>query len=120
MPFTFWPRYFLEAQGYGINESMVYEDNQSAILPEKNGQASSSKRTKHINIRYFSVTDRIAQNNLSVEWCPSGDLISDFMTKTPQGGLFNNFRDLIKGVTCTTGKRYKDALNKIGVTTNQD
>jgi hypothetical protein len=27
-----WTRYFLEAQGYGVNDSIVYQDNQSAML----------------------------------------------------------------------------------------
>ena len=36
----------------------MYQDNQSDILLEKNGKASSSKRTKYLNIRYlFSPTE---------------------------------------------------------------
>ena len=57
MPMVIWMRYFLEAQGYGVKDNIVYQDNQSAILLEKNGKASSSKRTKHINIRYFFVKE---------------------------------------------------------------
>jgi hypothetical protein len=98
MPAICWTRYFLEAQGYAVNENIVYQDNQSAILLEKNGKASSSKRTKHINVRYFFVTDRIAKGELNVEWCPTGDMIADFMTKPLQGALFKRFRDLIMGV----------------------
>ena len=45
-----WTRYFLDAQGYNINNCIVYQDNKSAILLEQNGRASSSKRTRHINI----------------------------------------------------------------------
>ena len=45
-----WTRYFLEAQGYNINDCVIYQDNKSAILLEQNGRASSSKRTRHINI----------------------------------------------------------------------
>ena len=52
-----WTRYFLEAQGYIMSDSIVYQDNQSAILLEKHGKASISKRTRHINIRYFFVCD---------------------------------------------------------------
>jgi hypothetical protein len=48
-----WTRYFLEAQGYGVKDSIIHQDNQSSILLEKQGRASSSKRTRHINIRYF-------------------------------------------------------------------
>ena len=40
-----WTRYFLEAQGYNINNCVIYQDNKSAMLLEQNGQASSSKRT---------------------------------------------------------------------------
>ena len=40
-----WTRYFLDAQGYNINDCIVYQDNKSAILLEQNGQASSSKWT---------------------------------------------------------------------------
>jgi hypothetical protein len=98
MPAVLWTRYFLEAQGYGVQESIVYQDNQSAILMEKNGKASSSKRTKHINIRFYFVTDRITKGDLLVEWCPTGDMIADFMTKPNQGSLFTKFRDQIMGV----------------------
>jgi hypothetical protein len=62
MPQILWMRYFLEAQGYGVKDSIVNQDNQSAILLEKNGRASSSKRTRHINIRYFFVTNRVESN----------------------------------------------------------
>jgi hypothetical protein len=99
MPAVLWTRYFLEAQGYGVRENIVYQDNKSAILMEKNGKASSSKRTKHINIRYYFVTDRISKKDLTVEWCPTGDMTGDYMTKPNQGALFTKFRDQIMGVT---------------------
>jgi hypothetical protein len=88
----------MDAQGYGIQENIVFQDNKSAILMERNGKASSSKRTKHINIRYYFVTDRINKQELTVEWCPTGDMIGDFMTKPTQGALFKKFRDQIMGV----------------------
>jgi hypothetical protein len=88
----------MEAQGYKVNENIVYQDNQSAILLERNGKASSSKHTKHINVRYFFVNDRIKNQELMVEWCPTGDMIADFMTKPTQGALFKKFRDQIMGV----------------------
>ena len=98
MPAVLWTRYFMEAQGYGIQENIVFQDNKSAILMEKNGKASSSKRTKHINIRYYFVTDPINKKDLKVEWCPTGDMVGDFMTKPNQGALFTKFRDQIMGV----------------------
>jgi hypothetical protein len=98
MPAICWTRYFVEAQGREVREKIVYQDNRSAMLLEKNGKALSSKRTKHINIRYYFVTDRINQQGLTIEWCPTGDMITDFMTKPTQGALFKKFRDQIMGV----------------------
>ena len=42
-----WTKYFLEAQEYSTEQTVVYQDNKSAILLEKNGKMSSSKRTTH-------------------------------------------------------------------------
>jgi hypothetical protein len=95
MPQILWTRYFLEAQGYGVNDSIINQDNQSSILLEKHGRASSSKRTRHINIRYFFVTDRVAAKEVSVQYCPTGEMIADFFTKALQGTLFRKFRDFI-------------------------
>ena len=103
MPAILWTRYFLEAQGYGVRENIVYQDNLSAILLEKNGKASSSKRTKHINVRYYFVTDRIKKGDLSVEWCPTEDMTGDFLTKPNQGSTFTKFRDQLMGVVEAKG-----------------
>ena len=95
MPSILWTRNFLKAQGYEVTENLLYQDNKSSILLEKNRKASSSKRTRHILIRYFFVTDRIAKGELTVEWCPTANMIADFMTKTLQGALFRKFRDIV-------------------------
>ena len=38
-----WTNYFLEAQGYGSQDTILYQDNKSAILLENNGKGSSGK-----------------------------------------------------------------------------
>jgi hypothetical protein len=73
----------MEAQGYQVQDNILFQDNKSAILLEKNGKALSSKCTKHVNIWYFFITR---------------DMIGDFMTKPLQGALFQKFRDQIMGV----------------------
>jgi hypothetical protein len=94
-----WTRYFLEEQGYKISENTLYQDNQSAMLLENNGRASSSKRTRHINVRYFFVTDRIKSKEVKVEYCPTGDMVADYFTKPLQGSAFWKLRDIIMNVT---------------------
>ncbi len=36
-----------------------------------------------------------------MEWCPTKDMIADFMTKPLQGSLFKKFRDVIMGSITT-------------------
>jgi hypothetical protein len=100
MPAICWTRYFMNAQGYCVKDNILFQDNKSSILLEKNGKASSSKRTTHINIWYFFITDRVSkEEEVSVIWCPTGDMIGDYATKLLQGALFRKFRDQIMGVT---------------------
>ena len=44
MPQILWKKYFLEAQGYGIDKNILYLDNTNAVLLEKNGKKSSTKK----------------------------------------------------------------------------
>jgi hypothetical protein len=92
-----WTRYFLEAQGYGTN-SVLHQDNQASIRMEENGKASSGRRTRHINIRYFFIADRVAKKEVSIIYCPTKLMVADYFTKPLQGALFYKFRDQILGV----------------------
>ena len=91
-----WTRYFLIFQGYNVSHNIVYLDNQSVMLLERNGKASSSTCTKHINVRYNFVKDRIDSNEVTIKWCPTKD-IADFMTKPLLGAAFTKFWDHIMG-----------------------
>ena len=71
MPQMLWTRYFLEAQGYGIDENILYQDNMSAMLLEKNGKKSSTKNTKHINVRYYFIKDRVETGDVVIKHCPT-------------------------------------------------
>ena len=93
-----WTQLFLEAQGYGINRNVLYQDNKSTILLENNGKRSSSKRTRAINIRYFFLTDQIEKGRLQVVYCPTEDMTADFFSKPLQGTLFQKFKREIMGV----------------------
>ena len=67
------------------------------MLLETNGIYSSSKRTKHINVRYFFIQDRIQKGEMDVKYCPTDDMIADFFTKPLQGAKFIKFRNMIMG-----------------------
>ncbi len=59
MPIILWTRYFLLSQGYGVVENLLLQDNRSSILLERNRRASSCKRTRHVNIQYFFISDQV-------------------------------------------------------------
>ena len=93
-----WTRYFLEAQGYEVKDNVLKQDNQSAIRLETNGRASAGKRSRHLNIRYFFVTDQVNKGLISIRYCPTDDMDSDYNTKPLQGKKFIKFRCRIMGM----------------------
>lgn len=99
LPQVLWTRYFLEAQGYGVKDNIIHQDNQSTMLLANNGKASSSKRTRHINIRYFFITDRVDAGEASLKYCPTEEMTADFFTKPLQGSRFRQFRQLVLNTT---------------------
>ena len=101
MPMILWTNYFLHGQGYESTNTVLYQDNQSAILLENNGRKSSGKRTKHISMRYYFITNRIRRKELSVEYCPTQLMVADFFTKPLQGALFIKFRSIIMNLDDT-------------------
>ena len=77
LPLILWSRLFTVAQGMKIDDNILYQDNISAIRMETNGKASCTKRTKHIEIRYFYITDKVKSGEISIEHCPTKEMISD-------------------------------------------
>ncbi len=51
-----------------VARNIIYQDNKSAVLLEDNGKKSSGKRTRHLDIRYFLVTDAIARKDCETKW----------------------------------------------------
>jgi hypothetical protein len=93
-----WTKLFMDRQGYRVTSNILYQDNKSAILLETNGQGSSSKRTRALNIRYFFLSDQVAKGNLEIQYMPTDAMWGDYMTKPLQGKLFQKFRKAIMGM----------------------
>lgn len=136
LPKHIWYRYFRIAQGEADHPDrliakkhknggdILYQDNESAMLLETNGRMSAGKGSKHIHIRYFFVTDRVTKGEITVEHCPTENMIADYFTKPLQGKLFNKFRNLILGINeedfGTYKQQYQMALEKYGLTNEQE
>ena len=92
-----WARQFMEAQGIDVELNVIYRDNTSSMKLEENGKESSGKRTRHFDIKYFFITDLIKRNEVSIKFCPTDDMIADYMTKPLTGAKFCKFRKFIMG-----------------------
>jgi hypothetical protein len=68
------------AQGYNVPPAKIWQDNQSTMAMVKNGQPNND-RTRHIDIRYFWVADRVALGELEINYMPTLDMIADILTK---------------------------------------
>jgi hypothetical protein len=86
------------AQGYSVTQNLLLQDNKSCMMLEKNGKASSSKCTQHIDIQYFFITDRVNMKEVEIKWCPTKEMVADFITKPLQGSHFRRLRNLIMGM----------------------
>ena len=63
IPYHIWMIIFLRYQGYEVKKKVLYQDNQSAIKMETNGQNSCTGNSRHIDIRFFFVHDRIKKES---------------------------------------------------------
>jgi hypothetical protein len=98
MNFVEWIQLFVEQQVECLNDKsilnkigcdvIIQQDDTSTIQLENNGQASSTKRTRHINTQYFYVTSMIDDGRMRVIYWPTKRMMSDYLTKPLQGSLF--------------------------------
>jgi hypothetical protein len=90
---------FIEAQGHKVKANIIYQDNTSAMKLELHGKASSGKRTRHFDIKFFYFTDLIKRNKMQVKYCPTNEMVADYMTKPLVGSKFIEFKNRIMGKT---------------------
>ncbi|TMW61094.1 hypothetical protein Poli38472_014555 [Pythium oligandrum] len=68
----------------------VFEDNQGAIALAKNPEFH--KRTKHIDIRYHFVREKVEDGQVVLEYCPTQEMLADLMTKPLAAAQFDALR----------------------------
>jgi hypothetical protein len=94
-PQMVWTTQFLESQGFQINRTILHQDNTSSILIERNGRQSSTKRTRHMNVRFFYIKELVDSGMITIEHCPTSHMLADFFTKPLQDHQFRKLRDQI-------------------------
>ena len=99
LPYNIWYIMFLGAQGYRIKNNILFQDNESAIKMETNGRNSCTGNSRHIEIKYFWVKDRVDRKEIRIQYCPTWLMLADYFTKALQGSLFVKYRNIIMGYT---------------------
>ena len=109
MTFVMWMEHFFESQVQSVNTNSplkplgldvtIEQDKISAIQLERNGWRLNSKRTKHMNVQYFYINNRLKAGDISrVIYKPTGDMKSNYLTKALQGKAFHTYRTTLMGL----------------------
>ena len=69
----------------------IHEDNQGTIAMSKN--PILHKRTKHINIKFHFVREKIQDKTIELKYCPTHEMVADIFTKPLQRGQFEKLRE---------------------------
>jgi hypothetical protein len=65
--------------GVDITPMKIYGDNQSALAIAKNPQYH--KRTKHFDIKHHYIREKINDQTIIVDYCPTENMTADIFTK---------------------------------------
>jgi hypothetical protein len=93
-----WCAKFLEFQGHDFGPAIIAQDNQSTMTLLQKGR-STSDRTRHIDIRYFFVKEKVDSGAVKIVYCNTKQMVADILTKPLQGEQFRTLRDILMGKT---------------------
>lgn len=86
-----WSRDFLIGQGYELPSTIVYQDNKSTMSLVEKGR-STSERTRHINVRYYFIKDRVDTGEINIQHLSTDEMTADILTKPLVGSQFKRLK----------------------------
>ena len=87
-------REFLIHQGHVLPSTIMMEDN-SAVLDFIKAGKPTTKRSKHIKMRYFFVTQHVESGEITMKWCSTENMLADMLTKPLVGIQFYSIRERV-------------------------
>ena len=88
---------FLTAQGEKLSVPDIKQDNQGTMIMLAKG-SSSSGRSRHINIRYYWLKERIDRKEIKLSYLRTEDMVADILTKPLQGQKFYALRKMLLNI----------------------
>jgi hypothetical protein len=93
-----WIRSLLRDMGVSLTApTIIKEDNQGCI--ELTKSTKHHARTKHIDIRYHFIRERIESRDIQITYCATADMVADIMTKALHAPQFLRLRHLLPVVS---------------------
>ena len=99
LPPVLWAREFMLSQGYAMAATPIAQDNQGVLAILDKGR-HSKQRTRHMNIRYFFIRDRVRSGEVLLHYTATSDMVADVLTKPTNGIQFKKLRGLLLGIAC--------------------
>ena len=78
----------------------------------KGGLQVCGQQTRNIHIKYFYATERVKNGTIVVSYCPTKEMVADYLSKPLQGSLFRLHRNVIMGLTPEMVDQYKLEYHK--------
>ena len=87
---------FMINQGYEVRPVTLMQDNKSTIKMIES-RKSNSESSRHIDISFYFVNDRVKNGDVRVEYLRTEEMIADMLTKPIQGQILKFLRDKLMG-----------------------
>lgn len=78
-----------------VYRCLVYEDNQGTIALAKN--PVHRQRCKHVDIKYHFVRSALQNVDMTLEYCPTNEMVADILTKPASKLKLMNFETFMFG-----------------------
>ena len=87
-------------------KKLVKQDNTSTIKILKGGVRVCGLRTRNIHIRYFCAHERLKDGTIVVTYCPTKEMVYDYLSKPLQGSIFCLHCSTLMGITFELADQY--------------
>ena len=74
---------------------LIFENNQGTIAMSYN--PVSHQRSKHTDIRYHFIREVLNKEDITLQYCPTSDMVADVLTKPSTKFQLHKFKDYIFG-----------------------
>ena len=64
-------------------------------------------RTRNIHIRYFYTTERVKDGTIVVTYCPTKEMVADYLSKPLQGSLLRLHNKSLMGITSEMADQFQ-------------